>query len=350
MNRAGTGRYVRELLSSLQHHPGVQVEPHAASSRRPVTPVSRLTQGIYREAVYYPLAIARHARRAGVDLVHCPAAFSPRVCDRPLVVTIHDVLPLRYPELFPRVVVAHSRMICGRAARRSARVIAVSEHAKGELVEFLGVPPERIAVTRHGVSTRFGPRAVDRGWLSERFGIDRRFVLCVGTLEPRKNLVGALRAFRLAAESVDDALLVVAGGKGWRHADFDRELGNTDRVRLTGRVSDEELAQLYAAAGCFLYPSLHEGFGLPVLEAMASGTPVVTSDRTSIPEVIGDAGISVGPRDIEALADAVARVLSDQKLAAELRARGLDRAAGYTWDACAEATVAIYREVLAEVG
>ena len=264
------------------------------------------------------------------------------------MITIHDLLPLRYPELFPRVTVAHSRTSWKGAARRAARVITGSEHTKGELVELLGVEPARVAVTPYGVSPRFRTMDVDAAWLRERFGIDRRYVLCVGTLEPRKNMVGALRAFREVARTVDDVLLVLVGGGGWRNAEFEAELGDRDRLCLTGHVSDEELARLYAGASCFLYPSLYEGFGLPVLEALASGTPVVTSDRASLPEVVGDAGLSVSPQDVDALADAVTRVLTDPDLAADLRRRGLARAALRTWDSCAAATVAVYSDVIGE--
>jgi glycosyltransferase involved in cell wall biosynthesis len=348
MSGAGTGRYPRELIRALARRDDVSVLALAASRRRGTGPVSRIAQGLWRELGYYPLGLARRARRLGADLVHCPAAFAARVPDRPLVLTIHDLLPFRYPELFPRVVIAYSRLAWRSAARRAARVITGSEHTRAELTSLVGVEAERVVVTPYGVSERFRPLAPDRDWLGQRFGIDRPFVLCVGTLEPRKNLLTALRAFdRIADET--GALLVVAGGAGWGNALFERELPRAaGRVRLTGYVSDEELVRLYSGAGCFLFPSLYEGFGLPVLEAMACGAPVVTGDTSSLPEAAGDAALTVPPSDVEAVADAVKRVLEDTELAADLRRRGLERAATRTWDACAEATVAVYRAALEE--
>ena len=347
MSGAGTGRYPRELLAALSRRGDVTVAQLAASRRRGTGVPSRIAQGLWREGGWYPRALARRARQAGADVVHVPAAFAPRVPDRPVVLTIHDVLPFRYPELFPRVVVAYSRLTWRSAARRAARVITGSEHTRGELVELLGVPAERVVVTPYGVDARFRPQEPDRDLLAKRFGIDRPYVLCVGTLEPRKNLVTALRAFAgIAGET--DALLVVAGGAGWGNEVFERELPNApERVRLTGYVSDEELVSLYSGAGCFLFPSLYEGFGLPVLEAMACGAPVVTGDTSSLPEAAGDAALMVPPSDVDAVADAVLRVLTDDALAADLRRRGLERAAARTWDACAAATVDVYRAAVA---
>jgi glycosyltransferase involved in cell wall biosynthesis len=346
MSGAGTGRYPRELLRALRGRDDVEAVPLAASGRRGVGGVSRAVQGLWRECAYYPFALSRTAIRFGADVVHCPAAFAPRVA-RPLVLTIHDVLPLRFPELFPRVLVAYSRLTWKAAVRRARRIITGSRHTKAEVVELLGVAPEQVAVTPYGVSERFRPVGPDRRALESRFGLDRPFVLCVGTLEPRKNLITALRAFaRVAAH--EDVLLAVAGGSGWRNELFERELrGASDRVRLTGYVDEDELVQLYSAASCFLFPSLYEGYGLPLLEAMACGVPVVAGDATSLPEVVGDAGLMVPPRDVQAVADAVLRVLGDAGLAAAMRERGLRRAAAHSWDACADATVAVYREALA---
>jgi glycosyltransferase involved in cell wall biosynthesis len=347
MSGAGTGRYPRELLRALGRRDEVDLVCLAATRRRGSGPVSRIVQGVWREGAYYPFVLGRRAARLRLDLVHCPAAFAPRVGKRPLVLTIHDVLPFRYPELFPRVVVAYSRLTWAAAAKRARRVITGSEHTRSELVELLGVDPERVAVTPYGVSERFRPAEPAPGWLADRFGVDRPFVLCVGTLEPRKNLVTALRAFERVARETD-ALLVVAGGPGWGNELFERELPRaSERVRLTGYVSDDELVRLYSAASCFLFPSLYEGYGLPLLEAMACGVPVVAGDSTSLPEVVGDAGLTVAPRDEQAVADAVLRVLGDRELAAGMRERGLRRAAQHSWEACAQATVAVYREVLA---
>jgi len=166
----------------------------------------------------------------------------------------------------------------------------------------------------------------------------------VATRAPRKNLGALLRAFERLAARIDDVELVLVGGRGWRSAELERTLAAVGerRVWITGFVSDAELAELYAGAACFAFPSFAEGFGLPVLEAMASGAPVVTGDRTSLPEVAGDAALLVDPDDDTALEDALERVLSRPELAAELSRRGLARSAGFTWEACALATRAAY--------
>jgi glycosyltransferase involved in cell wall biosynthesis len=304
---------------------------------------------VAREAWYYPLGLARRAAALSADVVHTPAAFSPRIPDRPLVLTVHDLLPFRYPELFPAVVVAHSRLTWGYALRRAQRVVTGSEATRRELVEIFGLDRGRVAVTPYGVGEQFRPQPAEPGWLASRFGIDAPYVLCVGTLEPRKNLRGVLEAFRRLSATVEDCLLVIAGGRGWRNEQFDAELAQgADRVRLTGFVSDEELVGLYSSAAVFLYPSLYEGFGLPVLEAMACGAPVVTSTTSSLPEAAGGAALLVDPGDPAAIAAAAAEVLTSPAWAGELREKGLARARERTWDACAAATVEVYREAVAD--
>jgi glycosyltransferase involved in cell wall biosynthesis len=342
VDQAGVGRYTTEILGALRRSGSVEVESLASSRRRPVTTVNRVLEGLRREGLYYPAGLSLKARARGVDVVHIPSVYSARVAGRPLVVSFHDVLPLRYPELFTRRVAVHMRSVARRTAERATRIAASSHYTRGELIELLDVDPERIAVTHLGVDERFKPTPRDDGWLRNRFGIEGRYVLSVGTLEPRKNLVSALRAFGQLHGEVD-CTLVLAGGSGWLHNEIAKTGG---KVVVTGFVSDDELVRLYGAAACFVYPSLYEGFGLPPLEAMASGAPVVTSNSASLPEVVGDAGLLVGPRDVDALAEAMARVLRSPALAAELRAKGLERAAAMSWDACAAAMVDVYRQAV----
>ena len=197
-----------------------------------------------------------------------------------------------------------------------------------------------------GLDPRFRPAPLDPAVLAERFGIDRPFVLCAGTLEVRKNLAGALRAFAALGEDARDHQLVVVGGRGWMNDEFAALLEAVrERVVVTGYVSDDDLVGLLGSAACFLYPSFLEGFGFPPLEAMACGTPVVTSTGGSVPEVCDDAALLVDPTDVEGMADAVRRVLADPALAADLRRRGLERAARLSWSRCAGETVAVYRAV-----
>jgi glycosyltransferase involved in cell wall biosynthesis len=349
IGRSGVGRFALETFRALQRSPMVDVEPLALTARRPSSHLSRLVQGIAREALYYPLVLSRMARVRQVDLVHCPAPFSPRVSDRPLVLTVHDALPYRHPELFPPTIALHSRWFVGPALRRATRIVASSRHTRTEIINLFDLPPERVAVAPPGVDSRFRPTPADAAWLRSRLGIEGRFVLCVGTLEPRKNLKAALQAFEIVAEEFADCSLVIAGGTGWKNSAFESHLRHARaRVVLAGYVNDDELIALYSSAACFLFPSLYEGYGMPVLEAMACGAPVVASDRPSLPEAVDDAGVLVDPTRPEVIADAVSSVLRSDRLAAELRTRGLERSRRATWDACVEKTVAAYREALEE--
>jgi glycosyltransferase involved in cell wall biosynthesis len=226
-------------------------------------------------------------------------------------------------------------------------VLAVSEHTKHEVVGLLGVPPERVVVTPNAARAHFRPPdAATLAQFRARKELPEQFVLYVGTLEPRKNLTTLLDAYSQVVRS-SNAPLIVGGGKGWLYdAVFERleALGLRDRVHFVGYLDEEDLPLWYAAATVFVFPSLYEGFGMPPLEAMACGTPVVTSNTTSLPEVVGDAGLMVSPRDAEALAEALLRLLRDADLRAELRARGLQRARTFSWRASAERTLHAYEQ------
>jgi glycosyltransferase involved in cell wall biosynthesis len=233
------------------------------------------------------------------------------------------------------------------SARRAARVIAVSAHTASDVVARLGVPPERVAVVPNAVGEEFRPEPDARVLAEFRAakGLPERFVLFVGTLEPRKNVAGLLRAFARVAAAEPEVPLVIAGGKGWLYDEIfalHKQLGLGDRVRFTGYAAAEELPRLYAAATVFVYPSFYEGFGLPPLEAMACGTPVVASNASSLPEVVGEAGLTVDPRDEGALAAALLLLLRDPDRRAALRAAGLARAAGFSWARTVRETRAVY--------
>jgi alpha-1,3-rhamnosyl/mannosyltransferase len=210
----------------------------------------------------------------------------------------------------------------------------------------LGISADKVVAAPLGVTGNFRPVQRNGDWLRDRFGIEGRFVLCVGTLEPRKNMVMALRAFERVAMREPDCELLVVGPAGWRNAAFERLLERTGAsVHLTGFVSDDDLVALYSATDCFVYPSLAEGFGLPVAEALACGAPVVTSDRTSLPEVAGDAALLVDPENEEAVTDGILRVLTSPQLRRDLRQRALERARLFSWERCAEITAGAYAEV-----
>jgi glycosyltransferase involved in cell wall biosynthesis len=350
LNRAGEYRYASALRGALRGRDDVELHELWPGRRVPRTLPARIALQAAVQGLWYPLAVPAAARRAKLDLVHHPRyAVSPEPGLRvPVVVTMHDVLVLSAPELFSAPIRANFRALAGPLARRAAVVLTGSQASARDIAEHLRVPEERILVTPYGVEPRFRPDPPAPGLLA-RLGIDRPYVACVGTLEPRKNLVTALRAFaRVGERHGDEVALVVVGGRGWRNEAFEEELRRVrSEVILTGFLSDGDLVGVMAGARCFLYPSLHEGYGFPPLEAMACGTPVVTSATSSLPEVVGDAGLLVDPRDVEAVAAGVERLLGDDALHASLRASGLRRAASYTWERCAAETARAYRIAVA---
>jgi glycosyltransferase involved in cell wall biosynthesis len=265
----------------------------------------------------------------------------------PSVVTIHDLSAFLFPQTFRRVNRAYTQWAIRVACRRATRILAVSEATKSELVRWLGVAPERVVVTYDACEERFAPpapAAIEA--FRRRAGLPERFILFVSTLEPRKNLPTLLDAYaRIAAAT--DAPLIIGGSKGWLYEPIFAKaeaLGLSDRVRFVGFIDGADLPLWYAAATVFTLPSLYEGFGMPLLEAMACGTPVVTTTSSSLPEVVGDAGLTVPPTDADALGAALLRALTDVELRAEMRERGLRQARRFSWRATAERTLAAYQD------
>src|SRR5581483_10057627 len=311
---AGTGRYLQSLeaiegveLVRLAHHGG------------------RRADTIYRDAVWYPFVLPRLARDRQLDVLHCPTFRGPLGepgC--PLVVTVHDLAVLRHPETFNLWTRLYSRLCVSRVARAARLLIAVSEHTKRDVVELLGVPEERIRVVPNGVADAFTPEG------SAEAG---DYVLAVGTIEPRKNLGRLAEATRrLGVE------LRVVGAPGWGRV----ELG--PGVRRLGRVPDDELARLYRGARCLAYPSLYEGFGIPIVEAMASGTPVVTSGGGATEEISGGAAVLVDPLDPASIAAGIEEASARRE---ELVRAGLQRARDFGWDEVARRTAEVYRAAAA---
>jgi len=263
----------------------------------------------------------------------------------PTVITVHDLSHLRHPETHPAARVRRFERELPAAIARAAAILTPSEFTRREVIAVFGVRAERVVATALGVDATFFPRSRDEtaavlGPLALTHG---RYFLAVGTLEPRKNVATTLDAHsRLPQRVRTDYPLVVAGMSGWLNDAISRRLEAArarGEVRPLGHVGDEQLPLLYAGAAMLAYPSLYEGFGLPPLEAMASGVPVAVSDRASLPEVVGDAGILVDPYDVEALTAAMLRTVEDSRFAADLTARGIARAKTFTWKRCAALTM-----------
>ena len=284
-------------------------------------------------------------RQNGADLFHGVLNVLPLACPVPGVVTVHDLAFIRFPQTFRAYNRTYLDFATRMSVRRAVQILAVSEHTKRELVGLLGVPAERVVVTPNAVRAHFRPpEPATLAAFRASKGLPERFVLYVGTLEPRKNLTTLLSAYAEIARRHDVPLLV-GGGKGWLYdAVFQRleELGLRERVHFVGYIEEEELPLWYAAATVFVFPSIYEGFGMPPLEAMACGTPVITSNSSSLPEVVGDAGLMVAPTDASAFATALDQVLSDAALHDDLRTRGLVRAQAFAWRTTAERTLAAY--------
>ncbi len=292
-------------------------------------------------------------RRSGADLFHGVHSVVPLASSLPSVVTVHDLAFIRFTQTFRGYNRAYLDFATRLSVRRAARILVVSEHTRREVIGLLGVPPERIVVTPNAVREHF--RVPDPAALAAfraQKGLPAQFVLYVGTLEPRKNLTTLLEAY---AEVVrhHDVPLLVGGGKGWLYeAVFQRleQLGLGEKVHFIGYIDEDELPLWYAAASVFVFPSLYEGFGMPPLEAMACGTPVITSNSSSLPEVVGEAGITVAPTDAAGFAEAIARVLRDADLRQALREQGLVQARSFSWRVTAERTLAAYEAAVRERG
>ena len=293
--------------------------------------------------------MALRARRDHLDLFHGLAFVVPEAYRAPSIVTIHDLAFLKLQGHAPGRRVAYLSRTTRSSVDRAERVIAVSESTKQDVVELFGVDPARIDVTPLGVSDGLSPLSeTERSEFRRKQRLERPTILYLGTLEPRKNLPNLLRAFDLIATETD-AELILAGAQGWLPAEFDAAMAgisHRDRIRLTGFIPEPGLRSWLGAVDLFAFPSRYEGFGIPPLEAMACGTPVVASNVSSLPEVLGDAALLAAPDDVEAIAEALRRVLTDAGLAESMRRRGLEQASRFTWSETARLTLESYRRAL----
>jgi glycosyltransferase involved in cell wall biosynthesis len=319
LTRAGTARHVRELLAELDDDPGLRIEQHSFGLRgRLAVPA--------RDLGWYLGGLPLLARRA--DVLHCPTFRAPVRSPVPLVVTFHDLAVFRHPETFNAWTRSYSRALLPRVARAAARLIAVSEFTAQELVDVLGADERKIRVI---------PNAVGKPFTPEGPTAEGDYVLAVSTLEPRKNLPRIVEGFRRAR--LNGSELRVVGAAGWGGV----EVVTDKNVRWLGEVTDDELARLYRGARCAAYVSLYEGFGLPVLEAMACGTAVVSSDLPSVREFARGV-VTVDPADPDAIAAGLNEALARRD---ELGRQGREAAAAYDWARVARETVTVYREVAA---
>lgn len=352
----GIGTYVWELFPALTAgDPSLDIVPFRSTWRRDPARMWLASQppvvvpGSIRTLYPWWDLFGRPALPAELDesaIVHAtnPAAVPPVRRGQRLVVTVHDLAFQRFPELFPHNWRWLYRAGLRAAVKRADAILVPSQSTADDLVASTSVPASRVHVTPLAPSLVASDE--DSTQALERLGVVRPYVLSVGTLEPRKNLVRLVRAYRQVAPDVPH-MLVVAGAPGWRTEALEAELARPGpgTIVRTGRVSDEELEALYRGADAFAYPSMYEGFGLPVVEAMARGVPTLASNTSSLPQVAGDAALLVDPTDVSEIAESLARLLTETALAEDLRQRGLQRAATFTWAATARATLDVYRRL-----
>jgi glycosyltransferase involved in cell wall biosynthesis len=362
---AGVGRFVRNLVGALvrldRDNRYSLVYPRGErGAPAPELPVAPNVEGrpLYLteralNLVWYKLGLPLPIEMFGArgDLFYFPDFALPPVRHGRTVITVHDLSFLLVPDCAEAKLRAHLERVVPSSVRAADFVTADSENTRNELTALLDVAPNRVSVVYGGVEGRFQP--IDDELVlaatRQKFGLNFPFVLYVGTIEPRKNLVRLLRAFTLLKRDHEIAQrLVLAGGLGWLYQDVlheFEELAASDSVIFLGRVPDADLPALYSLCDLFVFPSLYEGFGLPPLEAMACGRAVICSNTSSLPEVVGDAGVLISPFDVDALAGAMLGLLRDPDRRAELGQRGVERARRFTWERSARQLLAIYRKL-----
>jgi glycosyltransferase involved in cell wall biosynthesis len=348
--RTGTETYTFQLLAALARNyldDPVVVYLNATSPPSDLPPIgSPVCIPFPRLWTHVRLSWEMQRRPPGVLFV--PAHVIPLRHPRS-VVTIHDLGYLHHPEAHPRPTRLMLDWTTRWSVRAARRIIAISETTKRDLIAHYRVPPACIQVIPHGVDQQMRPAAPEAvAALRRRYGLPERYVLFVGTVQPRKNLGRLAKAFRQVARENLPHGLVIAGKRGWLAAQVETQIaasGMADRIKMVGYVPSSDLAALYSGADALCFPSLYEGFGLPVLEAMACGTPVIATNRSAVPEVAGGAALLVDPLNSAEIGTAMVRLLTDADLSAALRSRGFQRATTFTWDRTALATIELLREV-----
>jgi glycosyltransferase involved in cell wall biosynthesis len=356
----GIGTYIRNLLRQLARlDTETEYVLFCRREDRPVLatlgenfrPVPETASNYsFTEQLKIPLAL----RRERVTLFHAPHYVLPPLVPCRSVVTIHDCIHLMFPQYLPnRFALRYAHSSIRLASRRAARVFTVSESSKRDILRFVDIPPEKIHVIYNAYDERFGiePREEDVIRVRERFQLQDEFVLYAGNVKPHKNLERLIEAFQLVrSRGLDRLKLVLIGDEISKYSALRRAVHRHQlhqSVRFLGYLPEQTLAVMYRLAGAFVFPSLYEGFGLPPLEAMASGTPVVTSNVSSLPEVAGDAAVLVDPYDQAAIADGIFQVLTDERLRRDLRRRGLERARQFSWEQSARRVREIYGDIAA---
>jgi glycosyltransferase involved in cell wall biosynthesis len=360
----GAGNYVAKLVASLRELDKgdrlfVFCKPEDVERLGPwpsaaAEPVSVPLRNRAHRLAWEQLGLASQLKRIDADLLHSPHYTIPLARVRAArVVTFHDMIFLLYPEHHQRAKVLFFTRMIRAAARIADHIVADSDATRTDAIRLLGVQDSRITTVPLAADPSFvrvtDPVAIDQ--VCARYRLVRPFVLTVSTLEPRKNLAGAVGAVATVRRRGCQCQLAIAGASGWKYSSIEREIAASEmgeHVNMLGFVDDRDLPALYSAASVFVYPSFYEGFGIPPLEAMACGAAVVASNRSSIPEVVGDGGILCDPGNVEALADAILSLLRDSTARQQLQARALQRARQFSWSRTAARTYDVYQALYAQ--
>lgn len=363
--RAGIGRYTRGIVSALarldetnqytlvvpRDAGALPDNPGAANMRFLRLPFSDWLLTVAWHRLRLPLPV--DAFTGPLDLFHAPDFVLPPLRRGRAIVTVHDLSFMRFPQCADKGLVAYLNSVVPRSLRRAHLILADSTATRQDLITLLGMPPQKVTVVPAGVGPEYRP-ITDEALLAEvrrRYSLPRRFILHVGTLEPRKNLPRLMEALAAISTQERDVRLVLVGGKGWLYQDiFDTvdRLGLGERVVFPGYVAEADLPAVYNLATVVAYPSLYEGFGIPPLEAMACGVPVVCSNSSSLPEVVGDAALQIAPEDSDGLAAALLSALNNEDMRRHMRQRGLERARLFTWPAAAARLLEAYKQCVSD--
>ena len=357
-NRSGTGVYAARLAARLPALAGDSTVTVVWPDSLPIPPLRAGAADTFRRrparssrarVIYDQLGIRKDVRSLRIDVVHYPANIGSVLPMRHMVITIHDLTFLHNPSWYRFERARYYRLGVTYSAPRAARIIAVSQYTANEVATLLRIPMERIDVIHNGVDERYVPCDEERVAAARAtYRLPSKYFLFVGTIEPRKNVARLIRAWSQIADSIEEDL-VIAGRDGWKVGPTYQEAElskHHNRIVFPGFIADEHLSAVMSGATALVYPSLYEGFGMPVVEAMACGAPVLSSNASSLPEVAEDAALLVDPTSIEELAEGLKRLAGDEELRRSLRAAGIKRAAEFSWTRAAEETLACYRRVL----
>ena len=353
LDKAGPAVYTQQLIRNLKAIDMVNEYvyfSYALQSRNNNLFAAKIGNAAL-DYLWMPVILPRKLKSNKVDVLHCPAFKAPLKCGIPLVVTFYDVHILKSPKDYKPWLAMYCKFMLKKISSAADKIVTISEFSKKDIIDTLSVPEDKVAVTYCGKSDKF--QVIADGELKDsirkKYGLNKKFILYVGAVQPRKNIPTLLRAYsRLKKGAEFDYGLVFVSSSGWNNKDIFlliNSLGITNDVKLLRNISEEDLTVIYNTADFFVYPSFFEGFGMPVLEAMSCGCPVICSNASSLPEVVGGAGLTFNPNDEGALEGLMKDMAGNSALRQSLRNKGIERAKLFSWEKCARETLKIYNEV-----